>query len=162
MDTSGQRFAAVVLAHDARDDDAGTIQSMVDAAHAAGADPVVVVLPRGRVAPTRARIVHVGASPSRISATRAGMALLANTTVRFLLLWPYDPEAAASPSETPLQLLVDDAEREGSAMTALAGADLDRSAVLIARDSWLDVMTLGEQGLDAVAARIRLRTVPRR
>jgi hypothetical protein len=38
-------------------------------------------------------------------------------------------------------------------MTAIDGDDLDRSPVLIARDAWLDLMTLGEQGMEAVAAR---------
>jgi hypothetical protein len=160
MSADGPAFGAVVIAGAMRSGDDASVQAMVRAARAAGANPVVVVVPRGlslQAPIAGASLATVGANGSRIAAVRAGMALLANTSVGFVLLWPFEPGAPADAA--PLRALADEARGSGAAMIAIAGAELDRSPVLVARDAWLEVMTLGEQGLEAVAARRGVRTI---
>jgi hypothetical protein len=150
--TDSPRFdlAAVVLAGAAAASDVPKVQAMIRAARAAGAEPVVVVLPRGIPAPEGARLAQVSAGAKTISGLRAGMALLANSTARFVLLWPFDDEWSDTDGVMPL---VQGAQREGAPVTAMEGANLDHEAIIVARDSWLELMTIGEQGMDALAAR---------
>jgi CTP:molybdopterin cytidylyltransferase MocA len=143
-------LAAVVLAGAATATDAPLVQAMIRAARAAGAEPVVVVVPRGMAAPEGARVAQVAAGAAVISGLRAGMALLANSTARFVLLWPFDDEWSDTDGVMPL---VEGARREGAPVTAMEGADLDHEPIVVARDSWLELMTIGEQGMDALAAR---------
>lgn len=142
-------LAAVIVAH--RAEDAAGYEAMLARARDAGAEPVVLVLRRDAAVPIGARVARVSDGASDISALRAGMALLTNTTARLVLLWPAAGDVTA---EVPaLHALVAAARREGGAVTAFANADLDRSPVIVARDAWLELVTLGEQGLAAVAAR---------
>jgi hypothetical protein len=143
-------LAAVVLAGGAATTDLPKLQAMVRAARAAGAEPVVVVLPRGIPAPEGARLAQVAAGATTISGLRAGTALLANSTARFVLLWPFDDEWSDTDGVMPL---VEGAQREQAPVTAMEGADLDREPIIVARDSWLELMTIGEQGMNALAAR---------
>jgi hypothetical protein len=143
-------LAAVVLAGGAAASDTPKLQAMVRAARAAGAEPVVVVLPRDIPAPDGARVAQVAAGAKTISGLRAGMALLANSTARFVLLWPFDDEWSDTDGVMPL---VEGAQREQAPVTAMEGADLDREPIIVARDSWLELMTIGEQGMNALAAR---------
>jgi hypothetical protein len=143
-------LAAVVLAGGASTSDAPKLQAMVRAARAAGAEPVVVVLPRGIPAPDGARVAPVSAGAKTISGLRTGMALLANSTARFVLLWPFDDEWSDTDGVMPL---VEGAQREQAPVTAMEGADLDREPIIVTRDSWLELMTIGEQGMNALAAR---------
>jgi hypothetical protein len=143
-------LASVVLAGGSSAGDAPKIQAMVRAARAAGAEPVVVVLPRGVTPPDGARVAQVAPGAKTISGLRAGMALLANSTARFVLLWPLDHEWSETAGVMPL---VEAAQREQAPVTAMEGADLDREPIVVARDSWLELMTIGEQGMNALAAR---------
>lgn len=153
MSTTDQLpLAAVVLAHAANEFDALQLRAMVSAAHDIGAATVVAVVPRGFVAPANARVAQVNEGVATISALRAGMALLTNTTARLALVWPLVTRGEELGTEA-LRALVDAARREGAAVTALAGRDLDDSPVIVARGAWLELITSGEQGIAAVATR---------
>jgi CTP:molybdopterin cytidylyltransferase MocA len=143
-------LAAVVLAGSATVPDTPLVQAMIRAARAAGAEPVVVVVSRGVPAPEGARVAQVAAGAKTISGLRAGMALLANSSARFVLLWPFDDEWSDTDGVMPL---IEAARREGAPVTAMEGADLDHEPIVVARDSWLELMTIGEQGMDALASR---------
>jgi hypothetical protein len=143
-------LASVVLAGSASVSDVPKVAAMVRAARGAGAEPVIVVLPRGVPAPEGARLAQVSAGAKTISGLRAGMALLANCTARFVLLWPLHDEWSDTEGVMPL---VEGAQREQAPLTAMEGADLDREPIIVARDSWLELMTIGEQGMNALAAR---------
>lgn len=143
-------FAVVILAGRAGAGDADRIAEMVVIARDVGAQAIVVAVPRGWRAPPQARVVHVAPGSAPIAAVRAGMAQLSNTPARYALLWPLD---AGTVSAGRLGALVDDVQRERPSLAALDGDDIELAPVMIARDAWLDVMTLGEQGIEAVAAR---------
>jgi hypothetical protein len=101
-------------------------------------------------------VVRTRDSGSRIGAIRLGMAQLANTPARVVLLIP---QAGSSPSVVALLSLLDAAKRAPDAVVAFAGAPLDESPVLVPRDAWLELVTVAENGLDAVAARRRVERV---
>jgi hypothetical protein len=86
------------------------------------------------------------------------MAQLANTSARVVLLLPHDAPAA---SLVELLSMVDAAKRAPDVIVAFVGAPLDASPVLIPRDAWLELVTVGENGLDALAARRRVERVAR-
>lgn len=151
-------FATVILAGRASAGDRDRVAEMVQTARAAGAHSIVVAVPRGWRAPAHARVVHVAPGASPISAVRAGMAQLSNTPAPYALLWPLE---AASADADRLRALADDVRRERPSLAAFAGEDLERGPVMIARDAWLDLMTVGEQGIAAVAERRGLRRVER-
>lgn len=148
-------LAAVLLAH--RPCDASLVRDIAAAVRTAGAHPVVVVLPREAAAPADVRVARVADGASTISALRAGMALLTNTTARLALLWPLD--GAELDDVTRLDALLGAARRSGAAVTAFAHDDLDHSPVVVARDAWLELVTLGQDGIGAVAARRGLERV---
>jgi hypothetical protein len=143
-------LAAVVLAMGATAEDAPRLEVMLQATRAAGANPIVAVLPRGIPAPRGVKVAQVAPAARTISGLRAGMALLANSTARFVLLWPFESEWSDTDGVMPL---VEAARREQGAVTAMAGADLDREPIVVARDCWLELMTIGEQGMNALVAR---------
>lgn len=153
MTHAGHPFAALVLAHDATDTHAALIAAAVAVAVSAGAAPVVVVLPPALAppeAPSPARVVRTRANASAIGALRIGMGQLTNTRAGAVVILPvHEP----SPSLPQLAALLDAAARAPTRMVAFAGASLDRSPVLVPRSAWLELMTLGEGGMDAVAAR---------
>ena len=143
-------FAAVLVAPSATPDDARELDAMVRAAHEAGAAPIVIAIPRGVAPPAGVRVAHIAAGTKAISGIRAGMALLANSSVQFALVWPHDRGWSETDGIAPL---VDAVRRERAALTALAGSALDAAPIIVARDCWLELMTVGEQGMDALAAR---------
>jgi molybdopterin-guanine dinucleotide biosynthesis protein A len=149
-------FAVVVLAGRASGGDGDRVAEMVRTARAAGAHSIVVAVPRGWRAPAHARVAHVAPGASPISAVRAGMAQLSNTPAPYALLWPLD---AAAIDVERLRVLVEDVERMRPSLAAFEGDDLERGLVMIARDAWLELMTLGEQSIAAVAERRGLRRV---
>jgi hypothetical protein len=148
-------IGVVILAPRAAPSDRDLVAAMVESAHGLAAYAAVVV-PKGWRAPPRSRVVHVPPGISAIGAIRAGMAQLTNTPARYALLWPLE---AGAMDGTRLRALVAAAGRERPALAALAGDDLEHGPVMIARDAWLDLMTLGEQGVGAVAARRGLHRV---
>lgn len=142
-------FAALVLAYDASADDAERIAELVRAAADAGAAVVVVALPAGIDVPRDVRVVRTRAEASAIAALRLGMAQLTNTVARAVLLVPH---RTVDRSLVAMLALVDAAKRDESAVVAFEGASLDRSALLVPRDAWLELVTTGEGGMGAVAA----------
>jgi hypothetical protein len=149
-------IAALVLGHDADPSRTAAITALVAAARDLGAVPVVVAVPPGIELPAPARVVRTRESGSRIGAIRLGMAQLANTPARVVLLLP---QVASAPSLVALLSLVDAAKRAPDAIVAFAGAPLDESPVVVPRDAWLELVTVAENGLDAVAARRRVERV---
>lgn len=149
------RIAAVLLAH--ATDDAEQLQAMVHVVRALGAHPVVVTLAQGAAAPAEVRVVRIEARAAWITAVRTGMAQLTNTPVQFALLWT---GSAAVPGIARLQSLVAGIPAARSALVAMDGDDLDTGPVLIARTAWLELMTVGEAGMTALAARHPVHRVP--
>jgi hypothetical protein len=149
-------FAVVILAGRATAADREHVAAMVAAARELGSAATVVAVPRGWRAPPQSRVAHVGPGASAINAIRTGMAQLSNSPARYALLWPL---AAAYRGDARLRALVDETLRERPALAALEGDDLESSPLMIVRDAWLDLMTLGEQGMSAVAARHAVRRV---
>jgi hypothetical protein len=83
------------------------------------------------------------------------MAQLANSPAQVVLLLPL----GARSSLVDLLSLIDASKRAPHAIVAFAGASLDESPVLVPRDAWLELVTVAENGLDAVAARRRVERV---
>ncbi len=149
-------IAALVLGHDADASWTGALSALVATARDLGASPVVAAVPPGIELPAPARVVRTRAAGSRIGAIRLGMAQLANTPARVVLLLP---RATPAPSVVALLSLLDAAKRAPDAIVAFAGASLDESPVLVPRDAWLELVTVAESGLDALAARRRVERV---
>lgn len=150
-------FAVVVVASRASPADRERVAEMVGIARAIGARGIVVAVPKGWRAPAHARVVHATPGAPTISGVRLAMAQLSNTSARYVLLWPLESAAGAD----ALGALVSGVRREQPALAALEGDELDRDPVMLARGSWLELMTLGEQGMQAVADRLGVRRVAR-
>ena len=146
-------FAGLLIAHDASETDASRLAELARTVADAGASPVVVALAQDVAAPPSARVVRTREHGSAIAAVRLGMAQLTNTVARAVLLVPLRADRT---SLVTLLSLVDAAKRDEAAMIAFSNADLDESAVLLPRDAWLELVTVGESGMDAVAARRRV------
>ena len=146
-------FAGLLIAHDASPSDAARLAELARTVADAGASPVVVALPPDVAAPPGARVVRTRA-PARRS-RRSGSAW------RSSRIRSRAPRCSCRCARTGLSLvtllaLVDAAKRDEQALIALANEGLDESAVLVPRDAWLDLVTVGESGMDAVAARRRV------
>jgi len=149
-------IAALVLGHEADASRTAALGALMATARDVGATPVVVAVPPGIELPAPARVVRTRVSGPRIGAIRLGMAQLANTPARVVLLLP---DAGPAPSLVALLSLIDASKRAPDALVAFAGASLDESPVLVPRDAWLELVTLAENGLDAVAARRHVERV---
>jgi len=149
-------IAALVLGHDTDPSRTADLGALVATARDVGASPVVVAVPPGIELPAPARIVRTRQAGPRIGAIRLGMAQLANSPARAVLLLPLSDSA---PSIVALLSLIDASKRAPDALVAFAGASLDDSPVLVPRDAWLELVTAAENGLDAVAARRRVERV---
>ena len=149
-------IAALVLGHDTDPSRTADLGALVATARDVGASPVVVAVPPGIELPAPARIARTRQAGPRIGAIRLGMAQLANSPARAVLLLPLSDSA---PSIVALLSLIDASKRAPDALVAFAGASLDDSPVLVPRDAWLELVTIAENGLDAVAARRRVERV---
>ena len=129
--------------------DPSALAEAVQLAAGVGAAPVVVPLPAGAARPPGAQVVTTAAGITGIGALRRAMAALANTPAVGLLLWEAGRPAAARAARAVLE-----AARGTGAPIVIPE---DRGRVLAptwyARDTWLELMTVGEQGLDAVHRR---------
>ena len=150
-------FAGLLVAHDAKPTDSVRLADLARAMADAGASPVVVAVTPGVDTPADVRVVRTRPQGPPIAAIRLGMAQLANTVAQAMLLVPLGAERA---SLVALLALVDGAKRDLQAIIALDDAGLDTSPVLVPRDAWLELVTLGESGMNAVAARRRVLRVP--
>jgi len=149
-------FAGLLVAHDASPEDGARIGDLARVVADAGAAPVVVALAPDVDAPAGARVVRTRARGSAIAAIRLGMAQLTNTVAQAVLIVPL---GAAQTSLVSLLALADAAKRDEQAVIAFADASLDESALMLPRDSWLELVTVGEEGMDAVVARRRVLRV---
>jgi hypothetical protein len=156
-DDSTLDVAVVILASRASPGDRERVAGMVGMARTLGARAIVVAVPKGWRAPAHARVVHATPGAPGISALRLAMAQLSNTPARYVLLWPL--ESAADPEA--LDSLVAGVTRARSGFALLEGDDPDHDPVIVAREAWLELMTLGEQGMQAVAERLGARRVSR-
>ena len=156
MQSKDHSFAVVILAARATPSDRERVAGMVQVAREAGAQAIVAAVPRGWRAPPYSRVVHVAPGASAISAIRSGMAQLSNTSVRHAMLWPLE---AADAGVARLAALVRGAQSEEAALALLEGDDVEHAPLMIARDAWLDLMTLGEQGMSALGDRRGLHRV---
>jgi hypothetical protein len=157
MTTRAFPFAALVLAHDASDADTPLIGELARASAEAGATPVVVAAPIDCALPSGARLVRTRPGGSAIAAIRMGMAQLTNTVARAAIVAHH---GAAERSLIALLALVDAAKRAEDAIIAFEHAPLDDGVLLVPRDAWLELVTIGEGGMSAVAARRRVVRVP--
>ncbi len=146
-------FAGLLIAHDASLADTARIGELSRTIADVGASPVIVALAPDVDAPAGARVVRTRPKGSAIAAIRLGMAQLTNTVAPAVLLVPFGTERA---SLVALLALVDAAKRDEQAIVAFANANLDESALLLPRDAWLELVTVGESGMNAVAARRRI------
>ncbi|MEO6525356.1 MAG: hypothetical protein ABIP93_01895 [Gemmatimonadaceae bacterium] len=149
-------LAALLLAHDATEDDTDTLDDMTRTALEVGAAPIVVALPAGVEPPPRARVVRSRPGGPLITALRLGMAQLTNSPASAVLLLPL---RGIHPRRDSLRALVDGAKGAGDAIVAFEDASLDDAPVLIPRDAWLELVTMGEGGLGALAERRRVLRV---
>ena len=146
-------FAGLLIAHDASPTDAGGLADLARGVADAGASPIIVALPANVDAPAGTRVVRTRARSSAIAAIRLGMAQLTNTVAQAVLLVPLTAKPA---SLVALLALVDAAKRDERAMVAFDNANLNASTLLLPRDAWLELVTVGESGMNAVAARRRV------
>ena len=150
MTTRAYPYAALVLAHDATPADAARLGQVTRAAADAGASPVVVAAPFDLELPSGARLVRTRTGGSVIAAIRVGLAQLTNTVSRAALVAHH---SARQTSLVALLALVDGAKRAQDAIVAFERDSLEGSVLMIPRDAWLELVTLGESGMEAVAAR---------
>jgi hypothetical protein len=146
-------FSSLILAPTATPAAEPALAAMARSCVAIGARPVVVALPAGVEPPPGTRVVRVKASGSAIGAIRLGMAQLTNTTATAAILWPLGASDVAADA---LLAVVEAGARDHGALVALAGMALDDGPLLVPRDAWLELVTLGEGGLGALAARRRI------
>ena len=149
-------FAGLLIAHDAKPADSVRLADLARVVADAGASPVVVAVAPNVEAPADVRLVRTRPQGAAIAAIRLGMAQLANTVAQAALLVPLGAEPA---SLVALLALVDASKRDARAIVAFDGASLDTSPLLVPRDAWLELVTVGEGGMNAVAARRRVARV---
>lgn len=148
-------FAGLLIAHEAKPADSDRLADLARVVADAGASPVVVAVAPNVYAPADARVVRTRPQGPTIAAIRLGMAQLTNTVAQAALIVPLDTE----PSLVALLALVDAAKRDMRAIVAFDDAILDTSPLLVPRDAWLELVTVGESGMNAVAARRRVLRV---
>lgn len=146
-------FAALVLAHDATADDAPRVATLARTAADVGATPVIVAAPPELELPDGVRATRTRPGGPAIAAIRLGMAQLTNSVSVAALLVPL---RTREDSLVALLALVDAAKRTADAIVAFETRPLGESTLVVPRDAWLELVTLGEQGLDAVASRRRV------
>lgn len=152
-------FAGLVTAPHAAPADGVRLTELARMVADAGATPVVVAAPPD-VELGSVRVVRTRRGGTPIAAIRLGMAQLTNTVARAVLLLPSEAHGVTL---TALLTLVDAAKRSAGEIIAFDGAPLDRSPLLVPRDAWLELVTVGEGGMDAVAARravVRVEAAP--
>jgi hypothetical protein len=145
-------FAGLVTAPRAGPSDTSRLLDLARMVTDAGASPVIIAAPPD-VELGSVRVVRTRSGGTSIAAIRLGMAQLTNTVARAVLLLPHEAEG---PTLTALLALLDAGKRSEGVLTAFAGTPLDRSPLLVPRDAWLELVTLGEGGMEAVAARHRV------
>ncbi len=135
-------FASVVLGGA----DPAALAAAVQRVAEAGASPVVVPLPAGAARPPGAQIVTIGQGVTGIGTLRRAMAALANTPAVGLLLW----DTALGGTPRAARAVLETAQRTGAPIVIAEDRGRPVTPTWYARGVWLDLMTAGEMGLDAV------------
>lgn len=144
---AGTRFGAPKAAAKLRD---GTrfVDSVARAAQTGGADPVVVVLPQGVLAPAQTRaVINPAPESEQIASLRLGLARLANTGVDGTLAWPVDCPLVAP--ETVREI----ARAAGQRNAPIVVPTFDGRRghpTYFARGVWPDLMAVEEGGAQAI------------
>ncbi|MFN2400547.1 MAG: NTP transferase domain-containing protein, partial [Gemmatimonadaceae bacterium] len=126
------------------------LDTVVATATAAGASPVIVVVPPGVVVPGSARsVVNANATGEQIASVRLGLAQLLNTPVVGTLLWPVDHPVVGVES---VLAVVDAFRRTGAPVTLPVFEGRRGHPSFFARETWRELMTVpeGEGGARAV------------
>ncbi|MDQ8153878.1 MAG: nucleotidyltransferase family protein [Gemmatimonadota bacterium] len=121
---------------------------VVERCATAGADPIICVVPPEAAAPAPARaVVNPHAAGEQVKSLQLGLAQLANTDVRGVLVWPVDHPFALELSA----LAVVDAARRTNAPVVVPVQDGRRGhPVWFARETWRELITVPEGGARAV------------
>jgi molybdenum cofactor cytidylyltransferase len=160
-------FAAVVLAAGAGSrfgtpkvnatlpDGRRFIDVVVERCATAGADPIIAVVPPDVVVPAPARgVVNAHATGEQVKSLRLGIAQLANTAVRGVLVWPVDHPFA---HELSAMAVVDAARRTGAPIVVPVHGGRRGHPVWFARDTWRELTTVADGGARAVVQSDRAR-----
>jgi molybdenum cofactor cytidylyltransferase len=124
------------------------IDAVVATAAAAGADPIVAVLPAGFAPPVPARaVVNDRPQSEQIHSVRLGLAQLVSVSVSGALLWPVDHPYVTVES---VLAVLDAARRTGAPIVIPAYAERRGHPAFFARDSWRELMTVPAGGARAV------------
>lgn len=132
------------------------IDLVVKVAVEAGADPVIAVTPPAvHVAPP-VRVVTAPEGAGFATALRLGLSQLANSSATGTLIWPIE----LSDVELSTVLAVLDArKRAAAAVVVPAYAARPGFPCFLARDAWLEAMTLADGGPEAIFAQLSARLV---
>ena len=124
------------------------IDAVVDIARRAGADPIVVVVPPGFVAPAgTVAVVNPNASGEQIASLRLGLARLVSVPVAGALAWPVDHPYAAVES---VQAVLETARSSGAPIVVPVFAGRRGHPVYFARDCWRELATVRDGGARTV------------
>lgn len=124
------------------------LDAVVGTATAAGAIPVIVVVPPGVLVPGGARgVVNADAKGEQIASVRLGLAQLLNTPVVGTLLWPVDHPFVRVESALAV---VDAFRRTGAPVTLPLFEGRRGHPSFFARETWRELMTVVEGGARAV------------
>lgn len=154
----GLNLAVVILAGRATPADRERVAEMVATARALGAHAIIVAVPRGWRAPAHARVVHATPGAPPIGAVRLAMAQLSNTPARYALMWRLD----AADDAHRLRALLDEVARGEPRLVSFEGEDPEHAPMMVAREVWLELMTIGEQGMSALSGRLGARLIAAR
>lgn len=124
------------------------IDAVAATAAAAGADPVIVVLPPGFVAPAGTRAV-TNARPQgeQIESVRLGLAQLVSVAVGGALVWPVDHPYVRVES---VLAMLDAARRTGAPIVLPSHAGRRGHPAYFARSTWRELMTVADGGARTV------------
>jgi CTP:molybdopterin cytidylyltransferase MocA len=131
------------------------LDAIAQTAQDAGLDPIIAVVPPGVSAPGGVRVV-INADPGseQITSVRLGLAQLTSAPVTGALVWPVDHPFVTIESV----LAVLDGARRTDARIAVPLYESRRGhPTYLHRDTWRELMTVGEGGARAV-----IRSDPRR
>ncbi len=124
------------------------IDAVVQTAREAGADPIVVVIPPGFVAPA-GTIAVINAKPlgEQIASLRLGLSRLVSVPVAGALAWPVDHPYADLESA---RAVIEGARRSGAPIVVPTLQGRRGHPVYFSRDSWRELATISDGGARAV------------
>lgn len=124
------------------------VDAVVETARLAGADPIIVVVAPGFVAPVGVRtVINADATGEQIKSVRLGLGQLTNSTAIGTLLWPVDHPFVRLESA----LAVVDAAKRTAAPIVLPVYEGKRGhPAWFVRDTWRELVTVADGGARTV------------